>query len=77
MLGGWTDPDPEYSQPLGSDVILAVVDEVGVATQGQMLGVSKLEVSRCVPDHGIGMFSTVAVTGGAGKVDLGSLPSLP
>lgn len=45
-LGGWTAPDPEYSQPLGSDVILEVVDEVGVATQGQMLGVTKLEVSR-------------------------------
>lgn len=70
-LGGWTDPDPEKVQPLGSDVDSEVEETrvVGVGTQGQMLGVTKLDVSRCVPLQGIGMFSTVEVTGGAATVD--------
>lgn len=46
-----------------------VEEAVGVGTQGQMLGVTKLDVSRWVPLQGIGMFWTVEVTGGADWVD--------
>lgn len=48
-----------------------------VATQGQTLGGTKDEVSLCVPLHGIGTVSTVAVTAGADSVDLGSAALLP
>jgi hypothetical protein len=70
--GAWIWPELD-SQPLGRPV------EVGepVATQGQTLGVTKLEVSRWVPLHGTGTLSTVAVISGADWVDVGSSALFP
>lgn len=43
-----------------------------------MLGVTKRDVSRCVPLQGRGaLVSGVAVTGGAEATDLGAAPMLP
>ena len=53
--GDWNCSEPDEVQPGGTEVDLAV--EEGVLpppTQGQTLGVTKLEVSRCVPLHGTG-----------------------
>jgi hypothetical protein len=51
---------------------------VGLGTQGQILGVTKLDVSRCVPLKGIGALSIVAVTGGADStVEMDSASLLP
>lgn len=38
-------------------------------TQGQILGVTKLEVWRCVPLHGIGILATVEVMAGADSTE--------
>lgn len=53
-LGGWTCPEPEETQPGGTDVDLTTAEESVVGTHGHTLGVTKLEVSRCVPLQGTG-----------------------
>jgi hypothetical protein len=48
-----------------------------LATQGQTLGVTQLEVSLCVPLQGTGAPSAVAVMLGADWIEEGSAPLLP
>jgi len=62
------------SQPLGRPV---EVEGRSVATQGQTFGVTKVEVSLCVPLQGIGMSEAVAVILGAAWVSVGSSARLP
>ena len=65
--------EPPDSKPLGSEVAVGEP----VATQGQTLGVTKVEVSRWVPLQGTGALSTVAVISGADWVEVGSSALLP
>lgn len=76
-LGGCTCPVPETVQPSGTDVMVATEEEKVLGTQGQTLGISNVDVSRCVPLQGTGMLSTVAVTVGADSTDWGASPLLP
>ena len=87
-LGGITFPEDVTVQPLGSPEIAVTAEltavtklAVGVPTQGQTLGVTKVEVvSLCVPESkGIGaLLDEEEVTEGAGPVDAGVFePPLP
>lgn len=59
--GGEMRPEAD-SHPLGRPV---EAEAESVATQGQTLGVTKVEVSLCVPLQGMGIPEAVAVIVGA------------
>lgn len=75
-LGGCILPVLDIAQPSGREVSDGTAVAMVLGTQGQTLGISKVEVSRCVPLQGTGI-ETVAVTLGADSTDLGPSSLLP